>query len=113
MSYDDYYLTNPSATFGESRPKRRTLQTCADLRNNTDPHDDCADEHPVRRSLVAVAWLLEAVDDDDDVVENSTHNAHMQLLIDEFGKVYEANEGACRARDGEVAATRDAPILLL
>jgi hypothetical protein len=54
-----------------------------------------------------VAWLLEAVDDDDDD-DNSTHNAHMQLLIDKFRKVYEANEGACRARDGEAAAAANA-----
>jgi hypothetical protein len=140
-----------------SRRTQPERNACADLRNNTDPYDDCADEpptadfaavqtkaldllnvdikfpsehtvcgrrydgemqyyyfHPVRRSLVAVAWLLEAVDDDDDdddVVENSTHNAHMQLLIDEFRKVYEANEGACRARDGEVAAAANATVV--
>lgn len=46
--------------------------------------------HPVKQSLVAVSWLLEAK-------LNNTVNEHMQLLIDEFQKVYDSNEESCQA----------------
>lgn len=47
--------------------------------------------HPVKKSLLVVSWLLEAK------IDSST-NEHMQLLIDEFQEVYDANEDACVQR---------------
>ena len=44
--------------------------------------------HPVKLSLLAVAWLFEAK------VENPV-NLHMQRLIDEFQEIYDVNEEIC------------------
>ncbi|KAL3761973.1 hypothetical protein ACHAW5_006679 [Stephanodiscus triporus] len=55
--------------------------------------------HPVRRTLLVVAWLLEAT------IDGSPANGHLQLLIDQFRDVYDANESACRGRDAEASAT--------
>ena len=46
--------------------------------------------HPVKQSLIAVSWLFEAKPD-------NLANQHMQLLIDEFQKVYDDNEESCKA----------------
>lgn len=45
--------------------------------------------HPVKRSLLVVTWLLEAPREDNPI------NEHMQLLIDSFQEVYNANEAIC------------------
>lgn len=44
--------------------------------------------HPVRRVLIGIAWLFDAQ-------EFNATNDHMQLLIDEFQHIYDANEDAC------------------
>jgi len=46
--------------------------------------------HPVKQSLIAVSWLFEAK-------PGNLVNQHMQLMIDEFQKVYEGNEESCEA----------------
>ncbi len=46
--------------------------------------------HPVLNKLIAVSWLFEAKPD-------NLANQHMQLLIDEFQKVYDDNEESCAA----------------
>ena len=72
--------------------------------------------HPARRTLLVVAWLLEATDvwtDNDGIIGNSsTTNAHMQLLIDEFRGIYDANEEACRGGDGDVGGMAAEVVLL-
>ena len=44
--------------------------------------------HPVRKSLIGIAWLFKA----DEV--NAT-NDHMQILIDAFQQIYDSNQNAC------------------
>ncbi|KAL3793129.1 hypothetical protein HJC23_005631 [Cyclotella cryptica] len=44
--------------------------------------------HPVRKVLIAIAWLFEAQ-------EGNATNNHMQLLIDEFQQIYDENEDGC------------------
>ena len=44
--------------------------------------------HPVRKVLIAIAWLLEAQ-------EGNATNNHMQLLIDQFQQIYDKNENFC------------------
>ena len=51
----------------------------------------------MRRTMLVVSWLLEAMPDDTTNTTNAT-NAHMQLLIDEFRNIYDANDEACRVR---------------
>jgi hypothetical protein len=46
--------------------------------------------HPVKQSLIAVSWLFEAK-------QGNLANQHMQLLIDEFQKVYDGNDESCKA----------------
>ncbi|KAL7538264.1 hypothetical protein ACHAXR_008847 [Thalassiosira sp. AJA248-18] len=47
--------------------------------------------HPVKMSLLVVAWLFEAK------VDNPV-NEHMQLLIDEYQEMYDINEDNCAQR---------------
>lgn len=46
--------------------------------------------HPGKQSLLVVSWLFEV-----DVDISSRKNEHLQLLIDEFQDIYDANEDAC------------------
>lgn len=46
--------------------------------------------HPVKQSLIAISWLFDAKPD-------NVVNRHIQLLIDEFQKVYDGNEQSCKS----------------
>ena len=49
--------------------------------------------HPGKQSLLVVSWLFEV-----NVDISSRKNEHLQLLIDEFQDIYDANEDACLGR---------------
>jgi carbonic anhydrase len=58
--------------------------------------------HPVKLSLIVVAWLFE-------VNINNPTNVHMQRLIDEFQETYDINEEIClqkNAYEGVMSAIR-------
>lgn len=54
--------------------------------------------HPVKQSLIVVSWLFEAK-------PGHLSNQHMQLLIDEFQKVYDNNDEFCKANMTATTAT--------
>ena len=46
--------------------------------------------HPMKQKLIAVSWLFDAM-------PGNLVNQHLQLLIDEFQKVYDGNEASCNS----------------
>ena len=59
--------------------------------------------HPVKRSLVVLAWLLEAPEEEATAhaEASGTENRQMQYLIDAFQELYDTNQAACRRNGTE------------